>query len=161
MTIRAFDYRAFRDGWRKLAAAHGLDHRTGCPLEMETVYRLDERGRRVMARIPILPDPPPEPLCDPASVTWWQQLPLWSEIGPNASVVEAEALASIAAQVRRIAGVPKPETLEVAMTREFRQIVREVLTDEIPLRELHRRRGMIVEDVLGVRMEIPLKRRIA
>lgn len=158
MTRPAFDYRALIVEWRARCRQEGLDPRTGCPLEMEAVYRLDDRGRRVIARIPVLPDPPPEPLCDPASVTWWVQPDLFAEIGDNHSTVEAEAFANIAAEVRRIAGVPEPETVADAVRaiwqedgeRRERQIA-------MPLRELHAKRGEIVELIVGVRMLVPVK----
>jgi len=92
---------------------------------------------------------------------WWANPALWTETGRNHSSTEAAALANVAAQARRLANAPEPETLEVAMTREFRQIVREVLCEELPLRELHRRRGVTVETIEGLRLEVPVKVRVA
>lgn len=89
---------------------------------------------------------------------WWARDPAMWENGPNASSVEAEALANIAAEVRRIAGVPEPETLADAVRavwdedgeRRMRQLA-------LPLRELHAARGEVVEMVAGVRMIVPIK----
>ena len=81
---------------------------------------------------------------------WWANPALWTESGRNHSSTEAAALASIAAQARRLANAPEPEALETRMAREFRQIVREVLSEEraaLPLRELHARRGAKIEYV--------------
>ena len=91
---------------------------------------------------------------------WWANPALWTETGRNHSSTEAAALASIAAQARRLANAPEPEALETRMAREFRQIVREVLSEErtsLSLRELHARRGVTVEEVAGQRMEVPIK----
>ena len=92
---------------------------------------------------------------------WWANPALWTESGHNHSSTEAAALANVAAQARRLANAPEPEALETRMAREFRQIVREVLSEEraaLPLRELHARRGITVEEVAGQRMEVPVKR---
>ena len=91
---------------------------------------------------------------------WWANPALWTESGSNHSSTEAAALANVAAQARRLANAPEPEALETRMAREFRQIVREVLSEEraaLPLRELHARRGVTVEEVAGQRMEVPIK----
>ena len=91
---------------------------------------------------------------------WWANPALWTESGRNHSSTEAAALANVAAQARRLANAPEPEALETRMAREFRQIVREVLSEEraaLPLRELHARRGVTVEEVAGQRMEVPIK----
>ena len=91
---------------------------------------------------------------------WWANPALWTETGRNHSSTEAAALANVAAQARRLANAPEPEALETRMAREFRQIVREVLSEEraaLPLRELHARRGVTVEEVAGQRMEVPIK----
>jgi hypothetical protein len=90
---------------------------------------------------------------------WWVQLDLWTEVGDNASVVEAEAFANIAAEVRRIAGVPEPETVADAVRaiwqedgeRRERQIA-------MPLRDLHAARGETVEMIVGVRMLVPVQK---
>ena len=81
---------------------------------------------------------------------WWANPALWTESGRNHSSTEAAALADVAAQARRLANAPEPEALETRMAREFRQIVREVLSEEraaLPLRELHARRGAKIEYV--------------
>ena len=68
---------------------------------------------------------------------WWANPALWTETGRNHSSTEAAALANVAAQARRLANAPEPEALETRMAREFRQIVREVLSEEraaLPLR---------------------------
>lgn len=81
---------------------------------------------------------------------WWANPALWTESGRNHSSTEAAALANVAAQARRLANAPEPEALETRMAREFRQIVREVLSEEraaLPLRELHARRGAKIEYV--------------
>ena len=91
---------------------------------------------------------------------WWANPALWTETGRNHSSTEAAGLANVAAQARRLANAPEPEALETRMAREFRQIVREVLSEEraaLPLRELHARRGVTVEEVAGQRMEVPIK----
>lgn len=91
---------------------------------------------------------------------WWANPALWTESGRNHSSTEAAALANVAAQARRLANAPEPEALETRMAREFRQIVREVLSEErtsLSLRELHARRGVTVEEVAGQRMEVPIK----
>ena len=98
-----------------------------------------------------------EPLIE-TGTPWWARDPGMWENGPNASSVEAEALASIASQARRIAGVPEPETVADAVraawdedgARRERQIA-------MPLRELHMARGEIVDLVAGVRMLVPVK----
>lgn len=81
---------------------------------------------------------------------WWANPALWTESGRNHSSTEAAALANVAAQARRLANAPEPEALETRMAREFRQIVREVLSEErtsLSLREIHARRGAHIEYV--------------
>lgn len=88
---------------------------------------------------------------------WWKDVALWDQPGPAHSIVEAAAIQSIAAQAR--AAMPKPaETLTEAMAREFRQIVKEVLAEELPLRELHRRRGVEVVELAGLRVEVAIRK---
>jgi hypothetical protein len=132
-TRRRFVYAEFVQGWRALAAAHGLDAATGQSLAS-------------------------------ADPHWWRDPALWRDPGPAHSVVEREAIANIAAEARALAGQKPPETLAQAMTREFRQIVREAMTEaaqtrrrDLPLRELHALRGVTVEEVAGQRMEVSLK----
>lgn len=102
-----------------------------------------------------------------ADPLWWARDPAMWENGPNASVVEAEALASIAAQVRRIAGVPEIEAagVDYAIRPSVRAEVAALAEDGagrpvqaiMPLIDIHRRQGVVVEDVLGVRMTVPIK----
>lgn len=86
-----------------------------------------------------------------ADAGWWRNPAYWADPGPARSVVEAAAITAIAAQARAAAGQAEPQTLEAAMTAEFRAIVREVLTEEratqhtIPLADLHALRGAHVE----------------
>lgn len=169
---RAFDYRAFVQGWRRLCAQRGLDAKTGYTLETVCEYRLDERGVRRMVRVPVHPDAEPECLVDEASPTWWQMPVLWESPGSAHSVVEAEAFRNIAADARAIHRLAEPPTLEEAMTREFRLLVREVLTEEvragwpvqlplIPLRTMYTKRGETVEEVAGLRMIVPIRKQVA
>jgi len=129
MTRRPFNAAAFLAGYRAACEANAVNPTTGNP----------------------------EAWDDPH---WWARPELWTESGRNHSSTEAAALANVAAQARRLANAPEPEALETRMAREFRQIVREVLSEEraaLPLRELHARRGVTVEEVAGQRMEVPIK----
>jgi hypothetical protein len=128
MTRRPFNTRAFIAGYRAACIAADLDPATG------------------NANANADPD-------------WWaRDYLMWQDPGPAHSVVEAEALASISAQVRRIAGVPEPETVEDAVRaawdedaeRRSRQIA-------LPLREIHAARGETVEMIVGLRMLVPVK----
>lgn len=126
---RPFNRAAFLAGYRAACEAQAVDPATGNPAAWDDPH-------------------------------WWANPALWTETGRNHSSTEAAALASIAAQARRLANAPEPEALETRMAREFRQIVREVLSEEraaLPLRELHARRGVTVEEVAGQRMEVPIK----
>lgn len=126
---RPFNRAAFLAGYRAACEAQAVDPATGNPAAWDDPH-------------------------------WWANPALWTESGRNHSSTEAAALASIAAQARRLANAPEPEALETRMAREFRQIVREVLSEEraaLPLRELHARRGVTVEEVAGQRMEVPIK----
>lgn len=125
---RAFDLAAFRKGWRDLAADHGLDPITGEPLAA-------------------------------TDAGWWKDPEMWSDPGPAHSVVEAQAIASIAAQARA-AAPPKLTTLEAIGL--IREVVAEMASERLvqqmlPLRELHARRGVEVAEVLGIRMEVPIR----
>lgn len=125
MTHRPFDLRRFLAGYRAGCEAQGLDPATGNPREWAAVR-------------------------SEADPRWWADPALWAEGGRNHSSTEAAALANVAAQARRLANAPEPEALETRMAREFRQIVREVLSEEraaLPLRELHARRGAKIEYV--------------
>ena len=127
---RPFNRAAFLAGYRAACEAQAVDPATGNPAAWDDPH-------------------------------WWANPALWTESGRNHSSTEAAALANVAAQARRLANAPEPEALETRMAREFRQIVREVLSEEraaLPLRELHARRGVTVEEVAGQRMEVVLKR---
>jgi hypothetical protein len=128
LTRRPFNARALIAGYRAACIAADIDPATGNPCAND----------------------------DPG---WWaRDYLMWQDPGPAHSPVEAEALASIAAQVRRIAGVPEPETVEDAVRaawdedaeRRSRQIA-------LPLRELHAARGETVEMIVGVRMLVPVQ----
>lgn len=126
---RPFNRAAFLAGYRAACEANAVDPATGNPAAWDDPH-------------------------------WWANPALWTETGRNHSSTEAAALANVAAQARRLANAPEPEALETRMAREFRQIVREVLSEEraaLPLRELHARRGVTVEEVAGQRMEVPIK----
>lgn len=126
---RPFNRAAFLAGYRAACEAQAVDPATGNPAAWDDPH-------------------------------WWANPALWTESGRNHSSTEAAALANVAAQARRLANAPEPEALEARMAREFRQIVREVLSEEraaLPLRELHARRGVTVEEVAGQRMEVPIK----
>ncbi len=126
---RPFNRAAFLAGYRAACEAQAVDPATGNPAAWDDPH-------------------------------WWANPALWTESGRNHSSTEAAALANVAAQARRLANAPEPEALETRMAREFRQIVREVLSEEraaLPLRELHARRGVTVEEVAGQRMEVPIK----
>jgi hypothetical protein len=103
-----------------------------------------------------------------ADPLWWARDPaLWNDPGPAHSSVEAEALASIAAQVRRIAGVPDAEApgADYAIRPSVRAEIASLAEDGagrlvqgvLPLRDIHRRQGVVVEEVLGVRLIVPIK----
>jgi hypothetical protein len=97
---------------------------------------------------------------------WWVQLDLWTEIGDNHSSVEAEALSNIAAEVRRIAGVPWPEApgVDYAIRPSVRAEIASLAEDGagrdrqivMPLREMYAARGEMVDTILGVRMIVPI-----
>ena len=126
---RPFNRAAFLAGYRAACEAQAVDPATGNPAAWDDPH-------------------------------WWANPALWTETGRNHSSTEAAALANVAAQARRLANAPEPEALETRIAREFRQIVREVLSEEraaLPLRELHARRGVTVEEVAGQRMEVPIK----
>nr|WP_295383686.1 hypothetical protein [Pseudoxanthomonas sp.] len=146
MTARRFAYRAFVAGWRELAAARELDARTGLARETVWEYRLDARARRVLVRVPVQPDPEPACLVDEDSATWWAVPALWAEVGPNHSSVEAEALASIAAQARAAAGQPEPQTISDVVREALAELRAERAAQHtISLADLHARRGARVE----------------
>jgi len=95
---------------------------------------------------------------------WWADPALWAECGRNHSSVEADALRSIAAQARAIAGVKEEPTLVQRMAAEFRAVVKEALEEDraarradLPLRQLHALRGETVIDIEGMRVLVPIK----
>jgi hypothetical protein len=136
--------RAYLDAYRARCVERDLDPATG--------------NQRVFAW--------PEERKQPCGRPWWAGVDVFSEIGPNASTVEAEAFAAIASQVRRIAGVPD-------VTNEAEYVLRPSMQAEVialaedganamhqtimPLRELHAKRGEVVEAILGVRMLVPIR----
>lgn len=128
MARKPFDYSAFVAGWRELCADHGLDPRTG-----QYTYADDPR--------------------------WWAKDPLmWTDAGPAHSIVERDAIASIAAQARAAHGLAEPKTLADIVQEAWREDgaarSRQLV---LPLRELHLRRGVTVEEVAGLRMEVLIK----
>jgi hypothetical protein len=136
--------RAYLDAYRARCIERDLDPTTG--------------GQRVFAW--------PEERKQPHGRPWWAGVEQFAEIGPNASTVEAEAFASIASQVRRIAGVPDVTTEAEYVLRPSIAAEVDALAEDganamhqtiMPLRDIHRRQGVIVEEILGVRMTIPIK----
>ena len=134
MNRRPFNAAAFLAGYRAACLEADIDYRTGNP----------------------------NACADPL---WWARVELWSDPGAAHSVVEAEAIASIAAQSRRIAGVAEAEApgVDYAIRPSVRAEIASLAEDgagrlvQLPLREIHRRQGVVVEEVLGVRMTIPIK----
>jgi hypothetical protein len=136
--------RAYLDAYRARCIERDLDPATG--------------GQRVFAW--------PEERKQPCGRPWWAGVDVFAEIGPNASTVEAEAFASIASQVRRIAGVPD-------VTNESEYVLRPSMRAEViamaedganamhqtimPLRDIHRRQGVVIDEILGVRMVVPIR----
>ncbi len=99
-----------------------------------------------------------------ADPRWWINPAYWMDAGPAHSVVERDAIASIAAQARAAYGLKAPPTLEQVMTAEFRAVVKEALEEDraarradLPLRELHALRGETVIDIEGMRVLVPIK----
>lgn len=99
-----------------------------------------------------------------ADPRWWINPAYWMDAGPAHSVVERDAIASIAAQARAAYGLKAPPTLEQVMAAEFRAVVKEALEEdraakrrELPLRELHALRGETVIDIEGMRVLVPIK----
>jgi hypothetical protein len=137
--------RAYLDAYRARCVERDLDPATG--------------GQRVFAW--------PEERKQPCGRPWWAGVDVFAEIGPNASTVEAEAFAAIASQVRRIAGVPD-------VTTEAEYVLRPSIAAEVgamaedganamhqivmPLREVHAKRGEVVDTILGVRMLVPIRK---
>jgi hypothetical protein len=137
--------RAYLDAYRARCVERDLDPATG--------------NQRVFAW--------PEERKQPCGRPWWAGVEQFAEIGPNASTVEAEAFASIASQVRRIAGVPDVTTESEYVLRPSIQAEVIALAEDganamhqtiMPLRELHAKRGEVVQDVIGVRMLVPIRK---
>jgi hypothetical protein len=129
--------RAYLDAYRARCVERDLDPATG--------------NQRVFAW--------PEERKQPHGRPWWAGVDVFSEIGPNASTVEAEAFASIASQVRRIAGVPEPETVADAVRAAWVTDGAERMHQMImPLREKLASRGETIDTILGVRMVVPIRR---
>jgi hypothetical protein len=136
--------RAYLDAYRARCVERDLDPATG--------------GQRVFAW--------PEERKQPHGRPWWAGVDVFAEIGPNASTVEAEAFASIASEVGRIAGRPYVTTEAEYVLRPSMQAEVIALAEDganamhqtiMPLRDVHRRQGLIVENILGVRMTVPIK----
>jgi hypothetical protein len=137
--------RAYLDAYRARCVERDLDPATG--------------GQRVFAW--------PEERKQPHGRPWWAGVDVFAEIGPNASTVEAEAFASIASEVGRIAGRPYVTTEAeyrlrpsmqaevIALAEDGAQAMHQTI---MPLRELHARRGEVVQDVIGVRMLVPIRK---
>jgi hypothetical protein len=148
-TRRPFDYRAFRDGWRALAADHGIDPRTG-----QYAYADDARW-------------------------WAKDPLMWTDAGPAHSSVEQAAFASIAAQARAAAHTPTANVTHLSNAVDYSdQRMYEVINNptalhDLPLREmhwhegigdysphdlslalLHEMRGVEVVEIEGLRMEV-------
>lgn len=174
---KAFCHADFLQGWRLRCAQRGLDPRTGYPLETECVYRLDAQGRRRLERIPVQTEPAADTLHDPAVPVWWQDAALWNDPGKSRSSTEATALANVAAEARRAQGSERPKsatelfwevfTEGAALRRAATNAHREELLaarrrrHEESLREKYALRGETVEDVEGIRMVVPIKRKAA
>jgi hypothetical protein len=139
--------RAYLDAYRARCVERDLDPATG--------------GQRVFAW--------PEERKQPHGRPWWAGVDVFAEIGPNASTVEAEAFASIASQVRRIAGVsdvaneadaeyrlrPSMQAEVNALAEDGANAMHQTI---MPLRDVHRRQGLIVDEILGVRMVVPIRK---
>jgi hypothetical protein len=136
--------RAYLDAYRARCIERDLDPATG--------------GQRVFAW--------PEERKQPCGRPWWAGVDVFAEIGVNHSTVEAEAFAGLASQVRRIAGVPDVTTESEYVLRPSMQAEVIALAEDganamhqmiMPLRELHAKRGEVVEAILGVRMLVPIR----
>ena len=128
MARKPFDYKAFVSQWRELCAAHSIDPRTG-----QYTYMDDAR--------------------------WWARDPLmWTDAGVAHSVVERDAIASIAQQARAAHGLAEPRTLADVVQDAWREDgasrSRQLV---MPLRELHAKRGVTIETIAGMRLEVAIK----
>jgi hypothetical protein len=124
---KPFDYKAFVAGWRELCADHGLDPRTGLYTYADTPG-------------------------------WWKRVELWHDAGVAHSVVERDAIASIAQQARAAHGLAEPRTLADVVQDAWREDgasrSRQLV---MPLRELHAKRGVTIETIAGMRLEVAIK----
>jgi hypothetical protein len=136
--------RAYLDAYRARCVERDLDPATG--------------GQRVFA----WPDERKQPHGRP----WWAGVDVFAEIGVNHSTVEAEAFANITSEVGRIAGRPY-------VTNEAEYVLRPSMRAEViamaedganamhqtimPLRDIHRRQGVVIDEILGVRMVVPIR----
>ena len=157
---RPFNYAQFVTRWRWLCDMYGLDAKTSYVLEYEWAYKLDDRGVRRLMRVPVAPEREPECLVDDQAGTWWANPGLWTESGRNHSSTEAAALANVAAQARRAQSLPamNPES-EYALRPSVKAEVAAWAADCVPpLREIHRRQGLVVDEILGVRMIVPIRK---
>jgi hypothetical protein len=128
MPRRPFDYKAFVAGWRAIAADHGID-----PVSGQYNYA-DDAG-------------------------WWKRDPLmWIDQGPAHSCVERDAISSIATQARAAHGLAEPRTLADVVQDAWREDgasrSRQLV---MPLRELHAKRGLTIETIAGMRLEVAIK----
>ena len=126
---RPFNRAAFLAGYRAACEANAVDPTTGNP----------------------------EAWDDPH---WWARPELWHESGRNHSSTEAAALANVAAQARRAQSLPamNPES-EYALRPSVKAEVAAWAADCVPpLREIHRRQGVVVDEILGVRMIVPIRK---
>ena len=155
---RRFVYADFIREWRALAGQYGLNAKTGAPIERECVYRTDAAGRRRLDYVPVQPDREPLRLCEPSNPRWWTLPELWHDSGPAASVVERDAIASIAQQARAAHGLAEPRTLADVVQDAWREDgasrSRQLV---MPLRELHAKRGLTIETIAGMRLEVAIK----
>ena len=83
---------------------------------------------------------------------------MWTDAGISHSCVERDAIASIAAQARAAHGLAEPKTLADVVQDAWREDgaarSRQLV---LPLRELHRRRGVTIETIEGMRLEVAIK----
>jgi hypothetical protein len=136
--------RAYLDAYRARCVERDIDPATGG----QRVFAWPEERKQLHGR------------------PWWAGVEQFAEIGVNHSTVEAEAFASIASQVRRIAGVPDVTTEAEYVLRPSMQAEVIALAEDganamhqtiMPLRDVHRRQGLVVDLVAGVRMTVPIK----
>lgn len=126
--MKSFDAAAFKQQFRAAAAARGIDPAVGA-----TGYQLANR----------FADEHKQAAKDTG---WWRKRAFWDNAGLAHSTTEEEALRSIRAQCDPSAGqLDVLEQWGVALLREVFSELRRERQDGVPLRELHRRRGVKVE----------------